>query len=200
MKTATVSVSPSLSIADFGIGARTAIKTRPSPSTNYDTTTRMAASRSLPNSPRLLQYSNDTNIIVRPTASPPMGLARSVGSPGNTHRTDSPPSQGKSVHVRSSGKKSPVQIKKLVWTTSSGKTVTHTMPEGRASRPVTSEARIPARRRLWDKYEFSSDEEENEDGDDTRFHELNQNSEDSRHFYVPPLNHEGLIMRPESGA
>ena len=68
MKTATVSVSPSLSIADFGIGARTAIKTRPSPSTNYDTTTRMAASRSLPNSPRLLQYSNDTNIIVRPTA------------------------------------------------------------------------------------------------------------------------------------
>ena len=95
---------------------------------------------------------------------------------------------------------SPVQIKKLVWTTSSGKTVTHTMPEGRASRPVTSEARIPARRRLWDKYEFSSDEEENEDGDDTRFHELNQNSEDSRHFYVPPLNHEGLIMRPESGA
>ena len=52
---------------------------------------------------------------------------------------------------------------------------------------------------MWAKYEFSSDEEEDED-DETGFQGLNQNSEDSRHFYVPPLNHEGLITRPDSGA
>ena len=53
---------------------------------------------------------------------------------------------------------------------------------------------------MWAKYEFSSDEEGgDEEVDETRFAGLNQDSEDSRHFYIPPLNHNGLIMRPESG-
>lgn len=48
----------------------------------------------------------------------------------------------------------------------------------------------------WPQYEYSDDEEE---VDNENFRGLQEDSEDSRHFYVPPLAHAGLRGRPASG-
>ena len=51
------------------------------------------------------------------------------------------------------------------------------------------------RHRQWPQYEFSDDDDD-DDGDHGQiFPGLQQDSEDSRHFYVPPLSHAGLSVR-----
>ena len=228
--------SRSPGMPSFGIGARTAIKRGWSADGNRGT--RMAASRSVPSSPRpdsagynsptgkaapkslgsprtptVLQWTSQSGKTARHAVggdSPPDGVhfagqwghghghghrpSSNVSSPGSPSRRGF-----KSPRGASTGDNGAVYIGGDTFLTEGRSDALHLLHKPHSLSPASSSPQ--SRPRQWPQYEYSESEgeSEGEEADTQGFPGLQEDSEDSRHFYVPPLAHQGLRERPASG-